>query len=197
MKNLKKKLAVFFNRFWPIGLIIVAVLIFFYPVWVKHLFPIPGDFVVGTYFPWLDYKWGNAVGVAVKNPITSDVVSINYPLRVLAVDILKGGHIPLWNSDMFAGFPLLANIQVGVFSPTIILYFLMPVIWAWTGQIVLQPFLAAIFTYLFLRHLKLSKLPSVFGGLVYAFSGFNMIWMECYYYYQFFLLYSSFRGIPS
>ena len=178
MKNLKTKLRSFLNRFWPVALILLAVLIFFYPVWIKHLVPIPGDFIVGTYFPWLDYKWGNIVGVAVKNPITSDVVSINYPLRSLAMDLVKSGKIPLWNSDMFAGYPLLANIQIAIFSPTILLYFFLPILWAWTGQVILQPFLAAFFTYLFLRHLKLSKLSSVFGGLVYAFSGFNLIWME-------------------
>lgn len=140
MKGLKKNLLIFFNKFWPVALIIVAVLIFFYPIWIKHLFPIPGDFVVGTYFPWLDYKWGNVVGVPIKNPITSDVVSINYPLRSLAIDLLKSGKIPLWNRDMFAGYPLLANLQVAIFSPTILLYFFLPKIWAWTGQVILQPF---------------------------------------------------------
>lgn len=178
MKSLKRKLSGFLVKFWPIGVIAFVVLIFFHPVWLQHLHPIPGDFIVGTYFPWLDYKWGNIVGVAVKNPIISDAVSINYPLKSMAIDLIKSGRIPLWNNDMFAGFPLLANTQLALFSPTSVLYFLLPKIWAWTGQIVLQPFLAALFTYLLLRHFKLSKVSSMFGGLVYAFSGFNLIWME-------------------
>lgn len=167
-----------FLKNWPIPAIIVVVLIFFWKVFLLGQVPIPGDFIVGTYYPWLDYKWGYSVGVPVKNPVTSDVVSISYPLRILAVDQIKNGIMPLWNNSMFAGFPLLANIQVGIFSPTFILYFLLPKIWAWTGQVIIQPFLAAVFAFLFLRHLKLSKLASLFGGLVYAFSGFNIIWME-------------------
>lgn len=178
MKILVRQFSGFWNKTWPFIAITLAVLIFFYPVWLKHLFPIPSDFIVGTYFPWLDYKWGTVTGVPVKNPITSDVVSIDYPLRIQAMDLIKYGQLPLWNDSMFAGFPMLANLQTAIFSPTIFLYFLLPNIWAWTGQVMLQPFLAAIFTYFLLRHFKLSKIASVFGGLAFAYSGFNLIWME-------------------
>jgi uncharacterized membrane protein YfhO len=176
--NLSKKLPTFFNKYWPFLLIFTFVFIFFWKVFLKGLVPIPADFIVGTYFPWLDYKWGYEVGVPVKNPITSDVVSVIYPLRIAAVNILKDVKIPLWNPYMFAGYPLLANFQVAIFSPTFFLYFLFPKIWAWTAQVILQPFLAALFSYLFLRSLKLSKVSSVFGGIIYAFSGFNLIWLE-------------------
>lgn len=163
---------------WPFVVIIFVVLIFFWKVIFQGQVPIPGDFIVGTYFPWLDYKWGYQVGVPVKNPITSDVVSIFYPLRGFAVDSLKEGHLPLWNPYMFTGTPLLADFQVAVFSPTIFLYFLFPKIWAWTGQIMLQPIFAGIFMYLLLRNFGLGKIESVFSGIFYAFAGFNMIWME-------------------
>lgn len=173
-----KKSSQLLSNWWPIIFILAAVAIFFYPVWLKHLVPIPGDFIVGTYFPWLDYKWGYAVGVPVKNAVTSDVVSIIYPLRSYAVDILKSGHLPLWNPFMFAGTPLFADFQVAIFSPTMILYFLLPKLPAWTLQIMLQPFLAAVFTYWLLRNFGLKKIESVFGGIFYAFSAFNIIWME-------------------
>lgn len=175
---LKKKFPQFLSKIWPIAVILALVVIFFYQVFLKKLAPIPGDFVVGTYYPWLDYKWGFLVRSPVKNPVTSDVVSIIYPLRSYAVDILKSGHLPLWNPFMFAGTPLLADFQVAIFSPTIFTYFLLPKIWAWTTQIMLQPTLAAIFCYLLLRNFKLGKIESLFGGIFYAFSSFNIIWME-------------------
>lgn len=178
LKLLKKKFSKLLNKIWPILLISFFVAVFFYPVFLKKQFPIPGDFVAGTYFPWMDYKWGFPVRVPVKNPVTSDVVSIIYPLRTYAVDFLKSGHLPLWNPLMFTGTPLFADFQVALFSPTIFLYFLLPKIWAWTGQIILQPFLAAFFCYFLLRNFKLGKIASVFGGIFYAFSSFNIIWME-------------------
>jgi hypothetical protein len=140
--------------------------------------PFPGDFIVGTYYPWLDYKWGYEAGVPVKNPILSDVASLVWPRRSLAVDIIKSGQFPLWNRHSFTGYPLFAIYPTGVMSPTFFLYFLLPKIWAWTTQVILQHILAALFTYLFLRHLKLSRFSSMFGGIVYAFAGFNMVWSQ-------------------
>jgi hypothetical protein len=163
---------------WPFLIILAVVAVFFWKVFLLGQAPIPGDFIVGAYYPWLDYKWGYQVGVPVKNPITSDVVSIVYPLRSLAVDILKQGHLPLWNPNMFNGTPFFADFQIAVLSPTTIFYFFLPKIWAWTTQVMLQPLLAAIFMYLLLRNFRLNKIGSAFGGIFYAFSAFNVIWME-------------------
>lgn len=167
-----------FLKNWPIFATIIVVLVFFWKVFLLGQFPIPADFIVGTYYPWLDYKWGYSVGVPVKNPVTSDVVSIVYPLRSYAVDVLKQGRLPLWNPFMFNGTPLLADFQIGLFSPTMFLYFIFPKIWAWTFQVMAQPLLASLFTYLLLRNFGLEKKASFFGGIFYAFASFNIIWME-------------------
>jgi uncharacterized membrane protein YfhO len=166
------------SKYFPLSVIVLIVFIFFYKVFLYKLVPFPGDFIVGTYYPWLDYKWGYEVGVPVKNPILSDVASLVWPRRSLAVDIIKSGHLPLWNKYSFTGYPLFAIYPAGVMSPTFLLYFILPKIWAWTTQVVAQHVLAAFFTYLLLRHLKLGKFSSAFGGLIYAFSGFNMIWSQ-------------------
>jgi hypothetical protein len=167
-----------FLKSWPFLTIFLVVFLFFWKVFLLGQVPIPGDFIVGTYYPWLDYKWGYSVGVPVKNPVTSDVVSIIYPLRSYAMNLLREGHLPLWNPFMFNGSPLLADFQVGIFSPTMIFYLFLPNVWAWTVQVMLQPLMAAIFTYLLLRHFGLKKAESVFGGIFYAFASFNIIWME-------------------
>ena len=172
------KLKKFFRVSWPFILILFTVGVFFYPVIIQSKVPLPGDFIVGTYFPWLDYKWGYAVGVPVKNPITSDVVSVIYPLKSTALSLLKNFTLNLWNPYMFSGYPLLANMQIALFSPTNIFYLFFPMVKGWTLQVIMQPFLAAIFSYLFLRNLKMSKFSSMMGGLFYAFSGFNIIWLE-------------------
>lgn len=162
----------------PFSLILLFTSVFFWRVFIHKEVPIPGDFIVGTYYPWLDYKWGFNVGVPVKNPITSDVVSIIYPMQSLAISMWKSGQIPLWNPYIFAGTPLLANFQSAVFSPTNIVYIFLDKINGWTVQIILQHVLAASFTFLLLRRWRVSKLGALFGGIIFAFSGFNVIWSE-------------------
>ncbi len=168
----------FFKKSLPILLIVGIVLTFFWKVVFKNQVPIPGDFVVGVYYPWLDYKWGFPTGVPVKNPITTDVVSFTYPMQTYAVELMKKGQWPLWNPYILAGTPLLANFQSAPFSPTNFLYFLTDKLSAWSIQIVLQHVLAAVFTYLLLRYWKVSRKGAVLGGIIFAFSGFNLIWSQ-------------------
>lgn len=40
-----------------------------------------------------------------------------YPYWVEVARELRTGHLPVWNPYLFAGAPLLANSQVGVFYP--------------------------------------------------------------------------------
>lgn len=162
----------------PYLLFFLLTLIFFYQTFFLRRIPLPADLIVGGYYPWLDYKWGSEVGVAVKNPLLSDVVSVLYPIKVYAVNLIKSGQLPLWNSKMFGGYPLLANFQLGLFFPTMFFYFIMPSIWAWTLQVVSQPLLACIFMYIFLRNLNLSKFSAIFGSIAYGFGGYMMIWLE-------------------
>lgn len=163
---------------FPFIALLVITLFFFHPVYREGKVPLPGDFVVGVYYPWLDYKWGYEVGVPVKNPMTTDVVSFTYPMQMLAVDLLKKGELPLWNPYILAGTPLLANFQSAPFSPTNFVYFFFDKLTGWSIQIMLQHILAAAFTYLLLRHWNVSGLGSIFGGIAFAFSGFNLLWSQ-------------------
>ncbi len=178
MKNLAKRLPSLFKNRWPVVLITFLVFIFFWKFFIKGLAPIPGDFVTGVYYPWLDYKWGFTTGVPVKNPIVADVPSFMYPMQTLASDMLKSGQFALWNPYILAGNPLLANFQSAPFSIVNILYFLTDKVNAWSIQIIIQHILAALFAYVLLRYWKVSKLGSSLGGIIYAFSGFNLIWSQ-------------------
>lgn len=153
-------------------------LIFFYKIFLG-LIPLPTDLIVGAYYPWLNYKWGNyTVGVPVQNSKLSDAVSLYYPFKSLVADFAKKGELPLWNPYMFGGYPLFANVQVGVLFPTMIFYLFLSSHIAWTLQVMSQPILAAFFMYLLLRHLNLGKFPSVFGAVAYGFGGSTILWIQ-------------------
>lgn len=183
MKDLRQRLKNYsinevFLKSWPLWVIVLTVCIFFWKVFFKGLVPLPADFLVGTYYPWLDYKWGFPAGVPVKNPITTDVVSFSYPMRILGIDLMREGMWPLWNRYILAGIPLLANFQSAPFTFTNIFYVFFNNINGWTLQVVSQHFFAMLFMYLLLRNWKFTKLSSLAGGLVFAFAGFNMIWSQ-------------------
>lgn len=157
---------------------LVLTSIFSYKIFLGYI-PLPTDLIVGAYHPWYGRTYeGYPLGVPVKNPKLSDAVSIFYPLKALAVDNIKSGELPLWNPYMFAGYPLFANVQLGLLFPTMIFYLFLPTPIGWTLQTLSQPFLAGIFMYLLLRHLKLNTLPSIFGGIAYGFGGFTILWMQ-------------------
>lgn len=138
----------------------------------------PADITVGVYFPWLDYHWGFPTGVPVKNPLPSDIPSLLYPWRMLVIESLKNHTWPLWNPFYFGGMPLLANFQSATFSWVNSFFFFLPDIYAWSLGIIVQPLLTMLFTFLFLRHLKLSKMASLLGGIVFSFSAFSLTWLE-------------------
>ena len=168
----------FFFHNWPIFAIFFLVFIFFWQFFLKGLLPIPSDIIVGLYFPWLDYKWGTITGVPVKNPLLSDIPSILYPWRSLVIDQFKSFKIPTWNPYYFLGMPLMANFQSAAFSLANIFFLFLKKPLAWSWGVIFQPIMAMVFTYVFLRNKKLSKFSCLFGGLAFAFCGFNQAWLE-------------------
>lgn len=153
--------------------------IFFNKTFLKGEIPFPGDLLVGDYFPYNSYSvLGFAPGGYPHKAQNIDVVEQLYPWKYFSIEMLKKGEIPLWNPYNFSGTPHLAAIQSGTFYPFNILFFIFPFVPAWSIYIILQPILAGVFTYLFLKHIKLEDKSSVFGGLVFSFSSFLVVWMQ-------------------
>lgn len=167
------------NIFLPILLLTLIVLFFFYPVALFGKLPIPSDTIIGLYHPFRDlYAKDYPRGIPFKNSLITDPVRQQYPWRFLAIFTQKNLTLPLWNPYSMAGTPHLANLQSAPFYPLNILLFLPDFkIW-WSVIIVLQPLLAGIFMYIFLRNLKLANYSSFLGGFTFAFSGFSISWLE-------------------
>ncbi len=95
-----------------------------------------------------------------------------YPWRKLAVDMIRSGHVPLWNHYLGDGTPLAANLQSAVFYPLNLIYLVAPVERAMGYSAVLHVILAGLFMYLYGRTIKLSRFASLVAALSYMFSGF-------------------------
>lgn len=157
---------------------ILLVGVFFRQTIFDGKLPVPADTLVGLYHPWRDlYNKDYPRGVPFKNFLITDPVRQQIPWRKIAIDQWKEGRIPLWNPYNFSGFPMLANIQTAALYPLNILFLIFPFVDAWTMLIVLQPMLAGLFMYWYLRSLALRPAASLLGAIAWSFSGFNVAWL--------------------
>lgn len=148
--------------------------IFAAPFFVKNQTPYPAKFQTTFFAPWSAYP---QYAGPVKNKAMPDIIGQIYPWRDFTVSVWKTGAVPLWNPYSFSGTPHLANYQSAVFSPVNIGFVLFPFKDWWTILIVLQPLLAGIFTYAFVRSLKMGRSAGFLSSLAFMFCGFIVTWM--------------------
>lgn len=161
-----------------LGLLLV-VLFFFRSFILQGRLPIPSDTIVGLYHPFRDaLATDYPRGVPYKNFLITDPVRQQFPWRFLAISSLQAGKLPFWDPFAFSGYPLLATLQGAVFYPLNLILFVMPFATGWSVLILLQPLLASIFMYLYLRHKALRPEAAFLGGIVFAFCGFMIAWLE-------------------
>ena len=108
--------------------------------------------------------------------IQSDLMNQNYPLKAAYGNALKKGKLLLWSSLIGNGYPVFAEGQTGEIYPINLLFFkFLPNLQAYNYSLLVHYFLAAFFTYLFVRKvLKLNQAPGLLAALVYSLSGFFM-----------------------
>ena len=141
--------------------------------------PIPSDTIVGLYHPFRDiYSKDYPRGIPFKNFLITDPVRQIYPWKELSVDLLSKFEIPSWNPYEMTGKPLLGNFQSSPFYPLNIILLIKPFYLSWTIFIIIQVFLSAVFMYLYLLNLKISKSASAIGALSFSLSGFIVSWLE-------------------
>ena len=163
----------------PVVFFVLLTVILFKPYFLQGKVPIPGDIILGHYHPWADKIWeGRTAGYPLKNFILFDGIRQTLPWRLLAIEQIKSGHLPLWNPYILGGMPLLGNLQAAVLYPFNFLFFLLPKLDAWTIYLFLQPILAGFLTYFFLRTLSCSRKSSLLGGTCFGFSLMMMNHLE-------------------
>ncbi|MBI4319517.1 MAG: YfhO family protein [Chloroflexi bacterium] len=104
-----------------------------------------------------------------------DLASFIYPLYSFAARSVQDGIIPLWNPHLYAGSPFAADMQTGLFYPINFLAFLLarPFSYGTLQELAFfHYFLAAVFTFFYLRNLGAQRLSAFAGGVVFAFGGF-------------------------
>jgi membrane protein YfhO len=136
---------------FPALLLAFLTMIFFWFI----LFPFAGK----SYWLWEDFLYQN------------------YPYRVFAATSLAQGTFPFWNPYVFGGVPFFADIQTAVLYPFNLVQVFFTDAKSLSAYLVelivlLHYFLAALFTYRFLKLCRLKTEAALLGGVTFAFSGF-------------------------
>jgi hypothetical protein len=84
---------------------------------------------------------------------------------------------PLWNPQVGAGRPFVANAQSAVLSPFSLASYLLPFWWSLGLVAVLKVFVAAFGTHLLARSLGMGFAGALLAGVVFAFSLFFLVWI--------------------
>src|SRR5262245_14797086 len=109
---------------------------------------------------------------------TGDSWSYSILLRILVGQMLADGEIPLWNPYTFAGMPLLAALQPGVFYPPNWIFVLAPPDAAMKLVVISVYQVALIGGYLYGRALNMGRVGALVTGVTFTFGGFMIDHLE-------------------
>lgn len=152
--------------------LIIFVTALYYKFFLFQQIPFPGDLLIGSYFPWLDYY-----KMPVKNPLISDVFSQFILWKYLAIESIRILEWPLWNPYSFTGNPLLATYHSAALYPLNLLL-LLPKYFGWGFFIYSQTLIASLSFYLFISQFVKSKIARFCGAIIYCLGGLMTTWLE-------------------
>lgn len=109
------------------------------------------------------------------NLLIGDMVLQNISWKSLARDAILGGELPLWNPYIFAGVPFLAAGQPGVLYPLGVIFYPLRPEYAYGWFTAFHLFLAGVFTYFYLRIIKVERFGALIAGFAFMFSGFLVV----------------------
>jgi hypothetical protein len=140
--------------------------------------------VTGGYYAPSDVLQGSPLsGVAPKgysprNGLLSDPAAEMLPWLEWNRTQLAAGHLPVWNPYDGSGAPHLANYQSAVFSVFSAPFYVLPFRLALVAQAGLRLLLLGLFTYLFLRRVRLGHVGSLVGAVAFMFGAYNLVWLN-------------------
>ncbi len=157
-----------------LSLLFLLPLLLFWPVAIGSQTLVPADNLY-QFEPYRSYAEQQGVALPPQNELLSDLVLENLTWKQFILQSIQAREIPQWNPYLFGGAPFLAAGQHSALYPLSILFYVLPVTRAYGLFTVLQLWLAGAFMYLFIRTLRLGRLPALIAGIVYQLSAFFLV----------------------
>ena len=117
-------------------------------------------------------------GYRFGNVLLTDPVQQMFPWLEWNRDRIRHADLPVWNPYNGAGAPHLANYVSAVFSPFSAPFYVLPLRLALVAAAGLKLFVLGLFTYLFLRRVRVSHLGALVGGVAFMFAGYHLVWLS-------------------
>lgn len=156
--------------------IFLVLFLMFLPTIFFGKIPLNGRNLVSFFSPWYwEHFDGFPTGVPSK-PGMLDQLRQFYPYMAFTQRMFRSGQLPLWNPYNFAGNPHAGEWQSSIYYPLQFLLLFLPLPVYWTFYQMVGFFLAGIFTYWYLRNLRLSSVEAMFGAVTFMLSGFMSSW---------------------
>jgi len=103
---------------------------------------------------------------------------VNEPNPYVIKEAISQGAMPLWNPGEGIGMPLIGNLNTEVLNPAKAILNLYPSPLLQDFFFLFRLSFMGLFTYLFLREMKLSSIPSLLGGSFFMLSGYAVWWIN-------------------
>jgi hypothetical protein len=133
--------------------------------------PLPLD-ILGLFEPWR-LNWPTA-----GNPVVGDTL-LEFSSRIYMGRSLQDGHFPLWNPTIMAGQPQVGDTHSSPFYPLLLaLAWCCHPLTAFRLQLLLQLWLGGLFMCLWMRGLRLGRLPAAAAGAAWILAGYHQVWMS-------------------
>jgi hypothetical protein len=108
--------------------------------------------------------------------VNTDLQWFHLPTRSLYQQALRSGDSVLWTPSIFSGLYIHGEGQVGLFHPLHqLLYRLFPLGIAFNLELIVNYLVAFTGTVWLLRRLRFCRAAALFGAMLFAFSGFNLL----------------------
>jgi len=163
------------KKFHPLFFFSLLAIVMFWQFFFRGLIPFPGDYMRAWYEPWHTENAKNGALLVSHKPVADDAFRLLYPMKLLSIQEIAQGTLPLWNPYNGAGQPLMAMMHPGFLTPVNILFLLFQPTIAWSLLVALQIPVLGITTYLFCRKINLSIFASYFASFALIFAGFTVV----------------------
>ncbi|MEA2298288.1 MAG: hypothetical protein QOF77_1224 [Solirubrobacteraceae bacterium] len=113
-----------------------------------------------------------------SNYLLTDALEVFHPDLEWARGIVRSGHLPLWNPQIFGGWPQFAAQQTALLYPLTWLAYALPFWPAISLIVVLKTLLAGLGTWWLCRRLGLGVAAALLAAVTYSLSSYFVIWLE-------------------
>jgi len=159
------------RRAWPVATLIVVLGVLLHASLFLGRGLVPADGILS----WP--PWESSFGDRPSNYLLIDQYTAFLPVKQFFSDEARQGRFPLWNPHLSSGMPSLASMQVAALYPiNLVLSPIGPFTASGIAAFV-KLLLAGLFTMMYLRRLGASQAAGLAVALVYALSGFMIVWL--------------------